>query len=65
MDTWIAELDTGRFGDWVIVEAANEDQALKAVRRRTRRPIRSLRISLSREQWAERHPWRKGRKRRA
>lgn len=65
MDTWIAELDTGRFGDWVIVEAANEDQALKAVRRRTRRPIRSLRISLSREQWAERYPWLKGRKRRA
>jgi len=43
---WIVNLDTGRFGDWVIVEtplAANEDDVLKALTRAQRRKATSVR----------------------
>ncbi len=39
MGTWIAELATQRFGDWIIVEADDEEHARRLVRKKTRRPI--------------------------
>lgn len=51
LKTYIVELDTDRFGDWKIVKALDEDGARKAVRRMTRKPIRSVTRSRPTKEW--------------
>lgn len=46
MPQWIVTLDTGRFGDWIILEAEDEEAARKLARRRTRRAIGSVRETI-------------------
>lgn len=50
---WRVVLDTGRLGDWLYVQAPDEDAARKAARRKTRRPIAYVRPLLNSEGWRE------------
>lgn len=42
---WVATLDTGRFGDWVIVEADTEEEARAKLTRAQRRKTTSVKPS--------------------
>ena len=36
---WVVELDTGRFGDWVVVQAVSEDDARRQLTRAQKRKV--------------------------
>jgi len=40
---WIVTLDTGRLGDWVVVEASTEEEARKSLTRSQRRKAQGIR----------------------
>ena len=42
MSQWIAILNTGRFGDWVVVEAEDEREALSKLTRTQKKKLGSL-----------------------
>lgn len=45
LPVWVVNLDTGRFGDWVIVEAEDEEAAKKKLTRTQRKKILSVKRS--------------------
>ena len=51
--TWRVWLATGRLGDWLYVQAPDEEGALRAAKRRTRKAISHVRPVLDAEGWAE------------
>jgi len=46
MNQYIVVFDTGRFGDWRIVEASSAEDALLKVRRSSRRKIAYVRRAI-------------------
>lgn len=50
MRTFIVTLDTGRFGDWVVVEAQDEEAAKRALTRTQRKKVGRVTESIPTKQ---------------
>jgi hypothetical protein len=44
MPQWIVTLNTGRFGDWLVIEADDEESAQKKIPRHRRQKVSSVRV---------------------
>lgn len=53
MIAWVVTLDTGRFGDWVIVQARTEEEVMRKLTRAQRRRVASIKPSRSTREWLE------------
>lgn len=50
---WVANLDSDRFGSWVVIEADSEEEARKKLTRAQRRKVTSIRPSYPTWYWRE------------
>jgi SOS-response transcriptional repressor LexA len=49
MRQWVIVLNTGRFGDWVVVDAEDEQAALKKLTRAQKRKVQSCKPTYRKE----------------
>ena len=52
MSTWIVELDTGRFGDWIVVKGCDTaEEAVKTLTRTQRKKVKRVTLSKPTREW--------------